>query len=438
MKRDKDRTLGIWMNGELVGHWRQTARGQTLQYADSWVLSSEHRPLSLSLPVVTPNLQITGPHVASFFDNLLPDNADIRKRIQFRYGCPSTSPFDLLMEIGRDCVGALQILPLGAKPPEVHTIIAEPLSETDIATILRSVATSSLPGMTAENSFRISIAGAQEKTALLFHEGQWCKPIGATPTTHIFKLPLGGLNNMQVDMRQSIENEWLCLRLLKAWGMEVAQADIAHFEDQRVLIVERFDRRLSLDGTWWLRIPQEDVCQATGTPPDRKYENEGGPGMLDTMKLLLGARDSESDRRKFLKAQVLFWLFAAPDGHAKNFSVFLERRGYYHLTPLYDVMSVYPVLGHGVGKIPSQHVRLAMAVHGESRHYEWAKIHKRHWIEAAGNCGAKSLMDEVIFEVLNQMPSAIAQVASSLPTDFPEEVALPIFKGIQKTAQKLD
>src|SRR3989339_1577588 len=118
MKRDKDRTLGIWMNGELVGHWRQTARGQTLQYADSWVLSSEHRPLSLSLPVVTPNLQITGPHVASFFDNLLPDNADIRKRIQFRYGCPSTSSFDLLTEIGRDCVGALQILPLGAKPPE--------------------------------------------------------------------------------------------------------------------------------------------------------------------------------------------------------------------------------------------------------------------------------------------------------------------------------
>ncbi len=159
--------------------------------------------------------------------------------------------------------------------------------------------------------------------------------------------------------------------------------------------------------------------------------------MLAGMKLLLGSRDSESDWRKFLKAQVLFWLLAAPDGHAKNFSVFLERQGYYHLTPLYDVMSVYPVMGHGVGEIPSQHVRLAMAVHGINRHYEWAKIHKRHWIEAAENSGAKRLMDEVISDILSQMPSAIAQVAAALPSDFPEEVALPIFNGIQKTAEKL-
>jgi len=227
------------------------------------------------------------------------------------------------------------------------------------------------------------------------------------------------------------------VKLLEAFGLDVAKADIATFEDQKVLVVERFDRRIASDGTWWMRLPQEDLCQATGTKASMKYESEGGPGILSLMKFMLNATDPQLNRKKFLKAQILFWLLAAPDGHAKNFSIFLQRQGRYTLTPLYDVVSAYPALGHGVGMIPKQKLKMAMAVMGKSRHYEWAKIHKSHWLETAKITGSTVLLDEIISEILQKVPSAIEEVTAKIPRDFPEELALPIVLGIQETAKKL-
>ncbi len=433
-----NKTLDVWMNGELVGKWTQEPRrGHLFRYTDSWLVSSSVRPLSLSLPVAPSSVPLKGSHIEDFFDNLLPDNSDIRQRIQRRFGCRSTSPFDLLSEIGKDCVGALQLLPEESIPPDIRTIEAQNLREHDVANLLRSIKAGRIPEDSHEEPFRISLAGAQEKTALLWHEGAWCRPIGATPTTHIFKLPLGRIGTMQADMGQSIENEWICLKLLEAFGMDVAKTDIMDFEDQKVLVVERFDRQLAFDGTWWKRLPQEDLCQATATKASMKYESEGGPGISSLMKLLLTANNPQKDRKKFLKAQILFWLLAAPDGHAKNFSIFLEKEGRYTLTPLYDVMSAYPVLGHGVGMIPQQKLKMAMAVMGKNRHYAWAQIQKRHWIETAKATGAPLLLDDSISEILQMIPSAIEEVTAKLPQGFPEEIALPILQGIQKTAKKL-
>jgi len=437
MKPSGTRSLDVWMNGERVGSWTRRARGeQWFAYAESWLSASESRPISLSLPLAPSAARISGPEVESFFDNLLPDNADIRRRIQRRYACSSDSPFDLLSEIGRDCVGALQLLPEGSPAPSARKIEAEPLDEAGVANLLRSVTADALPGSAPDESFRISIAGAQEKTALLFHGGSWCRPLGSTPTSHLFKLPLGNIGAERIDMSRSIENEWLCLKLLGAFGLDVAVAEIADFEDQRVLIVERFDRRLSADGSWWISIPQEDLCQATGTPPSRKYESEGGPGIAALTRLLLGARDPLSDRRKFLKAQILFWLLAAPDGHAKNFSLFLEREGRFSLTPLYDVMSVHPLLGHGTGKLPPEKLRMAMAVSGTSRHYEWEKIRNRHWESTAKACGAERVIAEVLDEIRERLPAAIERTKATLPADFPARVAESIFKGVKATAER--
>ena len=433
-----NKTLDIWMNEELVGTWAQEPRkGHLFRYADSWLDSPSVRPLSLSLPLSPSSKPLQGPHIEDFFDNLLPDNSDIRQRIQRRFGCQSTSPFDLLAEIGKDCVGALQLLQAGSAPPDIHTIEAQSFEESDVANLIRSIKAGRIPEDSHDEPFRISLAGAQEKTALLWHKGTWYRPIGATPTTHIFKLPLGKIGTMQADMALSIENEWLCLKLLEAFGLEVAKANIATFEDQKVLVVERFDRCIASDGTWWMRLPQEDLCQATATKASMKYESEGGPGISSLMKLLLTAKEPQKDRKKFLKAQILFWLLAAPDGHAKNFSIFLERQGRYTLTPVYDVMSAYPVLGHGVGMIPQQKLKMAMAVTGKNHHYEWARIQKRHWIETAQVTGSSLLLDEIILEILQKVPSAIEEVTKKLPRGFPEEIAVPILQGIQETAKKL-
>lgn len=438
MKAEKTRTLGVWMNGERVGSWIWRSRqSQSFVYADSWLASPLARPISLSIPFESSGVSTWGPQVEAFFDNLLPDNADIRRRIQRRFGCVSDSPFDLLSEIGRDCVGALQLLPEDREPPSVCTIESEPLKESDVARLLRAVTSDVVLGAFPEDSFRISIAGAQEKTALLLHNGGWCKPIGTTPTSHIFKFPLGRIGTMQADMSTSIENEWLCLQILEAFGLGVAKAEIAAFEDQKVLVVERFDRSYSPDGSWLMRIPQEDLCQATGTPPSQKYENEGGPGFLSLMDLLLGAREPLNDRKKFMKAQVLFWLLAAPDGHAKNFSIFLEPKGRFSLTPFYDVMSVYPILGYKSGNLPPEKLRMAMAVIGKNRHYEWLKIQNRHWISTAECCGARKIMEDVIAEIVDAIPAVTTKIESILPPDFPENIAQAILSGVEATGEKL-
>jgi len=431
-------SVKVLMNGTPVGVWRRLPGNvHEFTYKESWLARPECRPISLSLPLDTPGKTITGNIVEHYFDNLLPDNADIRRRMQRRFGCASTSAFDLLSETGRDCVGALQIVPAGTEVHSVHEIHATPLDEHAVAALLGSVSTIPSAGTYPDDSFRISIAGAQEKTALLFHEGRWHIPLGSTPTTHILKLPLGYISTGRVDMTNSVHNEWLCLQILDAFCIETARAEILSFDDIEVLAVERFDRKRASDGSWWMRLPQEDFCQALGRSGSAKYENEGGPGIADIMKLLLVSDESEKDRRNFLKAQILFCLLAAPDGHAKNFSIFLEREGRFHLTPIYDVMSVYPVLGHGRGRIPPEKLRMAMAVTGTNRHYEWSKITGRHWMETARRTGSEALAVSVLDELLASAETVIDTVSARLPAGFPESLAKCVFDGISSCALRL-
>ena len=218
------RTLGLWMNGAYVGTWSLAPHApDSLQYDLAWTQSEQGRPLSLSLPFTPGNLAHRGDKVRAYFENLLPDSKDIRERLARRFNTGSTDAFQLLAEVGRDCVGALEILPEGQAPTGTATLQAEPLSEARVAQVLRGATTPNAMAWEADDDdFRISIAGAQEKTALLLHDGRWCLPRGGTPTTHIFKLPLGLIGGMKLDMRDSVENEWLCALILKEFGLPVA------------------------------------------------------------------------------------------------------------------------------------------------------------------------------------------------------------------------
>lgn len=345
-------TLEIWMNGEQVGEWIVLRSGSSiLRYTRSWTEAPRARPLSLSLPI-TANREIRGAVVDHYFDNLLPDNPDIRRRVRDRFRLRSADTFELLAAIGRDCVGAVQLLPPGEGNIASQQVDAKPLPSADIARTLRNVTAPAAMGPREsgeEEEFRISIAGAQEKTALLQMGGAWYRPRGATPTTHILKLPLGIVGNFQGDFSTSIENEWLCSRILAAWGLPIAQTDIACFEDQKALVVRRFDRRWigtedeairapdfkPSDGVWIARLPQEDFCQATGRPPSERYESDGGASMEEVLALLGASADAETDRARFVLAQLAFWLLAATDGHSKNFSIHLHAGGAFTMTPLY-------------------------------------------------------------------------------------------------------
>jgi len=360
-------------------------------------------------------------------------------RLARRYRAASLGAFDLLTQIGRDCVGALQILPEGEAPTDIRRIDALPLDEAAVARLLRATLQPT-PLQGDSEDFRISIAGAQEKTALLWHAGQWWLPRGATPTTHILKLPMGLVGNMRLDLSESVENEWLCAQVLHAYGLPVARCHPLVFEDQKVLGVERFDRRWSHDGRWIIRLPQEDMCQATGTPPHLKYEAEGGPGIERIMALLDGSLQRERDRLNFFRAQVLFWMLCAPDGHAKNFSLAHRTGGAYEMTPLYDVMSAYPLLGESRGRLSPHKVRLAMAVRSKNPHWKMQDVRRQHWIEAGRRHGVASdagKVSAILDDLVTSTPDVVGSIRASLPVGFPVALAESILGGLELAARKL-
>lgn len=425
------------MNGERVGDWRLArGHGHEFVYAESWIGFANARPISLSLPLrVSQEPYREG--VQEFFDNLLPDNRQIRERIQRRFGARSSDAFDLLLEIGRDCVGALQLVPEGNPPPNVHQITGSPLTAGDIEKLLIGTVGPRI-GREAENddAFRIAIAGAQEKTALLWHNGGWLLPSGSTPTTHILKLPIG-TNGPGIDLSTSVENEWLCAQIAEHFGIPVAKCRIETFGEQKALVVDRFDRKLAKDGTWYLRLPQEDFCQATGTSPAEKYESDGGPGIDAIMEILRNSERAPEDQMDFMRTQVVFWLLAAIDGHAKNFSIFLLPKGAYQLTSRYDILSAYPVLGHGRGKLAPEHIKMAMSVKGKSRHYVWTEIHARHWIETAKRYGITN-MHSIVEDLVAKAPAVIEKMRSLLPVGFPPQIAETILDGVRARAEQLE
>jgi serine/threonine-protein kinase HipA len=377
--------------------------------------------------------------VSDYFDNLLPDSKTIRERIAGRYKTGGTSPFELLTKLGRDCVGAIQMLPPDEIPVDLEQINGHPLNEAEIAQLLREITGPPVLGQHEPiDDLRLSIAGAQEKTALLWHDGRWVIPEGSTPTTHIMKLPLGLVGNMRADMRTSVENEWLCSKIVAAYGLPIAGCDIATFEDQKVLVVERFDRRYASNGLWILRLPQEDMCQATGTPASAKYESDDGPGIQKVMEVLAGSERSTIDQRNFFMTQIVFWLLAATDGHAKNFSIAHLKSNRYEATPIYDVLSAHPIIGDGPNLFSARRVRLAMAVRGKNTHYLINDIRRRHWIAQGQQVTlAPADVEEMITTLIDMTQGVVAKVEALLPAAFPKDVSDKIFKGMRRQSAKL-
>jgi len=432
------RALSVWTNGQRVGLWTFNRRAEhALQYDPTWMADAGARPLSLSLPF-TGEQAIRGDRVRNFFDNLLPDSEAIRLRIASRYRTESAEAFDLLQAIGRDCVGAVQLLGADEEPQDVRRILGTPLTDAQIeALLVQTTRSGPLSNLEDQEDLRISLAGAQEKTALLWHQGQWMRPHGSTPTNHILKLPLGLVGHRQADFSTSVENEWLCMNLLAEFGLPVAKTEMLQFGSQKVLSVQRFDRQLHSSGDWLMRLPQEDFCQVKGLPSHQKYETDGGPGIADLATVLQGSVQAEKDLTTLLTTQLLFWMLAAPDGHAKNFSLRILPLGRYALTPLYDVMSIWPVEGNGPNQFSMFKAKMAMAVLGKNKHYHFKDIQRRHFNHMAARCFNRSDAEAIVESVLARVPHAIEAVDQRLPKGFPELLSQSIFTGLRRAAERL-
>lgn len=244
------------------------------------------------------------------------------------------------------------------------------------------------------------------------------------------------IEHQGIDLRESCENEWLCSQIASAFGLPVAPCSIEYFGDTKVLVVKRFDREYSTDNKKILRYPQEDMCQALGFPSHLKYQSDGGPGIPEIMKLLLGSEQAHLDRELFLKSQVLFWLLAATDGHAKNFSIFIKAGGHIQLTPLYDILSTYPLMTQG--QLQAQKIKMAMALRGKNYHYRWDQWVRRYFKQTAKISDySDNLAEAILDEMLGQVPKVLNQVSTKIPKNFPSHISEPILEGIEKKASEL-
>lgn len=362
--------LSVRLHGLPVGTLRQSRQTGRLDfsYSEAWATHPKAMPISVSMPLRTEPYD--DKISTAFFAGLLPDNDSTRALIARRFQVSAMSPFGLLSAIGYDCAGALQIV----RPdwPVREEMDVEPevrfLSDIEVAEIIKALPQRPL-GLDADGEFRISLAGAQHKTAVyIAPDGRVGLPLKGTPSSHILKPPIEKLAGI-------VQNEHFCMVLAGMLGLPVPMTSVRQFGDQMVIVIERYDRQRIGDKI--RRLHQEDFCQALGIHPDLKYQKDGGPTAVDCVRLLERSQDPAADRFAMVGALAFNWLIGGTDAHAKNYSL-LYGRGGVRLAPFYDLAS-----GLAAVERPDK-ARLAMKIGGERKFRE---LMPRHWRVFAREAG---------------------------------------------------
>jgi serine/threonine-protein kinase HipA len=322
-------------------------------------------PLSVSMPV--PLRSHPDSVISPWLWGLLPDNEAVLRRWAREFQASARSPYSMLSTpIGEDCAGAVRF----AKTEDVEQALRRRgsvkwLDDAEVGERLHTLKEDSTAWLGRPFVGQFSLAGAQAKTALLYDNGRWGVPSGATPTTHILKPAVAGLDDHDL-------NEHLCLDAARRAGLIVARTSVQRFAGESAIVVERYDRLRV--GRRVTRIHQEDLCQALSLPPSRKYQNEGGPSASDIVQLfrrVMPAQAAEDSVWRFIDALAWNWLIAGTDAHAKNYSLLLGS-DQVRLAPLYDVASALPYHIH------EKKLRFAMKLGGDYRVFTyrntWPKV----------------------------------------------------------------
>ncbi|WP_225136116.1 type II toxin-antitoxin system HipA family toxin [Bradyrhizobium yuanmingense] len=354
-------------------------------------------PLSLSMPLAA---EEHGPAtVRSFLWGLLPDNEQVLERWAKKFQVSARNVFALISNVGEDCAGAIQF----ATPDRLGTLKTgeddkiEWLDKPEIANRLRVLREDHAAWRLPRDTGQFSLAGAQPKTALVLKDNKWGIPSGRIPTAHILKPPTGHFDG-------HAENEHICLQLARELGLPAAETKVMRFEQEIAIVVERYDRQVS--GNDIIRVHQEDICQAMGIPPTRKYQNEGGPTPADVVELLRTySTDREADLETFVSALIFNWLIGGSDAHAKNYSLLLASGALVRLAPLYDIASILPY-----DHVDQRKIKLAMKVGGE---YKLDQIGLRQWQKFARETRVDA---DVLIATLNSMAGQIPDLVADIRT----------------------
>jgi serine/threonine-protein kinase HipA len=395
--------LIVLLSDREVGRVRQDQRGRLkFIYNDEWREARGSYPLSLSMPLAASE----HPHdvIESFIWGLLPENELVIERWAKKLQVSPRSAFALISHVGEDCAGAVQFV----RPDRLDAVLnsgpgdIDWLDESDIATRLKTLREDHSAWRRPGDTGQFSLAGAQPKTALLLQDGKWGVPSGRIPTTHILKPPTGAFDGHG-------ENEHFCLALARALGLPAASSTVTHFGDEVAFVVERYDRRI-IDRRI-VRIHQEDMCQALGVPPTKKYENESGPSVRRIVEFLReNSGAPREDIQTFIDAVAYNWLVGGTDAHAKNYSILIGAGGRVRLAPLYDLASILPY-----DEFYPLKLKLAMKLGGK---YRIRDISARSW---------EKLSEELRLDK-KEVARRVREMAGKLPVEA---------KAIQKRREEL-
>ena len=391
--------LAVLLAGELAGHVRAGQEQSCwFSYNADYTSGRDRIPLSLTVPVAAGRYDIF-----DWMDGLLPTSTEVRGEWAQRYGAASINPMDMLSTpIGWDCAGAVQFC-LPERLSELRSRSAQrvEMGEAELARHLESVRRGRISAAPSHWWAPFSLTGAQAKTVLCRNADKWARPEGGEPSTHILKVALP-------DYPDNDLVEHVCMSALRRAGIAAARTGIVHAGTERAIAVERFDRREV--GGRLVRVHQEDMCQALGFPSHLKYQRDNGPSPADVASILGTSRTGSASASRFFDALVCSWLLAAPDAHAKNYSLLFDGPATV-LAPLYDVCSMAPYAPRDqeVGNM-----RLAMRI-GSAWTVREADT-PQAWRECAKDVGLdpRQALDRAE-ELAEALPSALADVLNEMP-----------------------
>ncbi|GHE80812.1 transcriptional regulator [Camelimonas fluminis] len=302
----------------------------SFRYERAWLDRTElpHHPLSLALPF-SPN-PYKHDRAGPFFDGLLPDAPQTREALARYLQVDATDDYALLYQLGRDCPGAVTVMPIDDEVIADENIETkwDVLDDDRLAEYIGALPRRPL-FIDADGELRLSLAGVHHKAGVGIVDRMIALPRGRTPSTHILKVDIDGLPD-------SIRVEHFCLRLANAVGIAVPFSTIREVKDTPYMVIRRYDR-VGLNGQEvFRRLHQEDFCQALGRFPRQKYEKDGGPGWKECFGLMKKVTDVVTARTQLLDRAIFQFLVGNPDAHAKNYSL-VYRRNRIELSQLYDV-----------------------------------------------------------------------------------------------------
>ncbi len=376
--------LDVWLFADRVGTLGLVEGRLNFCYAPAWLEQPNAVALSTSLPLQTETFD---DHKSRpFFAGLLPEG-QMRRLIAQQFQISDQNDFALLDHIGGECAGAVTFLEPGqALPVPTRSDDVQWLSDQEVVAILDELPRR--PMLAGKDGLRLSLAGAQDKLPVVFDGHRIGLPRNGAPSSHILKPPIHAVED-------SVINEGFCMALAEVMHLRPEKSQVHTVLSRPFLLAERYDRIANTKGSW-LRLHQEDFCQALGVVPEMKYQNEGGPDLAQCFELVRRVtRPNAPHVLRLLDGVIFNALIGNHDAHAKNFSLLYSGKTPI-LAPFYDMLStaVYPTLTP----------KMAMKIGSK---YKFSEVQARHWEQFAESAGfAKAQARKRILEIARALPTA--------------------------------